>query len=87
MCVCVCVCVCVLCVGVCRDGAGRAYTPSRASDRGVFFVRLCGFLFAWVQYCVCVLVCVGVCWCAWEGGRECSHETTPGGTDKTAVLS
>ena len=57
---CVCVCVCVLCVGVCRDGAGRAYTPSRASDRGVFFVRLCGFLFAWVQYCVCVLVCVGV---------------------------
>ena len=52
-----------------------------------FFVRLCGFLFAWVQYCVCVLVCVGVCWCAWEGGRECSHETTPGGTDKTAVLS
>lgn len=68
----------------CESQVGLAHT--RILTCLVIVVPFCEvvyFLFARVQYTalVCVYVCVGV------RGRECSHETSPSGTDNTAVLS
>lgn len=70
----------------CEKLVGCTHATSRATDAVPLSedAQLCTFCFpGYSSVCVseCVMVCVGV------RGRECSHETSPNGTDNTAVLS